>query len=500
RGGGITSVGNPLVTIRSRLVNHGDFELFRMNSDTQRYWRETTLPEFDGDTFRLPSRSLDRVDATDGGEPQGRTIRQQIQVLALTDKMVPAAADVYQVAPNRDMRVNHDTGTLLKLTDLVSGEQFTIVSVAPDLTPDELRAATTDNPPDEIFLGLPGDVPDDVSDIAASVTAGGTTDYDRVLALEHWFHDNFEYSTEVQSGHGNNAIESFLQIRKGYCEQFAATFAVMARTLGIPSRVAVGYTSGRLRPDGWYSVLGRNSHAWPEIWFDGIGWVAFEPTPSRGIPGAEGYTGIPAAQDETVPDAVSPEPGAVTLPPTPTTIFSPPTTIRRSADALGDPDSRTPALPSGTANPSTSEDGGSSLPWLLLVIPLIALVVAAFPAAARWWNRRSARQQGTQQRVNLAWQHACRAAARAGVDGSPAMTSREWAAATAHKLPVAARPMASLAAVVDRVGYSRPESIEPHRANTYGRDCELWSDQVTRIATDTLTSSERMRQYFRDLN
>ena len=226
----------------------------------------------------------------------------------------------------------------------------------------------------------------------------------------------------------------------------------------------------------------------------------FEPTPSRGIPGAEGYTGVPAAQDETVPDAATPEPGAVTLPPTPTTVFSPPTTIRRSADALGDPDSRTPALPSGTANPTTSEDEGSSLPWLLLVIPLIALLVAAFPAAARWWNRRSARQQGTQQRVNLAWQHACRAAARAGVDGTPAMTSREWAAATAHKLPVAARPMASLAAVVDRVGYSRPESIEPHRANTYGRDCELWSDQVTRIATDTLTSSERMRQYFRDLN
>ena len=500
RGGGITSVGNPLVSIRSRLVNHGDFELFRMNSDTERYWRLTTLPEFDGRTFRLPSRDLDRVEDTDDGDPQGRTIRQQIQVLALTDKMVPAAADVYQVAPNRDMRVNHDTGTLLKLTDLVSGEQFTIVSVAPDLTPDELRAATTANPPDEIFLGLPDNVPDDVYDLAAEVTAAATTDYDRVLALEHWFHDNFEYSTEVQSGHGNNAIESFLQIRKGYCEQFAATFAVMARTLDIPSRVAVGYTSGRLRSDGWYSVLGRNSHAWPEIWFDGIGWVAFEPTPSRGIPGAEGYTEIAPAQDETVPDAATAEPGAVTLPPTPTTVFSPPTTIRPRTDRPGDPDARTPALPSGNATPTTPDEGGSSLPWLLLVIPVILLLVVAFPVAARWWNRRSARQQGTQQRVQLAWQHACRAAARAGVDGTSAMTSREWAAATAHKLPVAARPMASLAAVVDRVEYSRPDSIEPHRANTFGRDCELWSDQVTRIATDTLTSSERMRQYFRDLN
>lgn len=106
---------------------------------------------------------------------------------------------------------------------------------------------------------------------------------------------NFEYSTEVQPGHGNNAIENFLQIRKGYCEQFAATFAVMARTLGIPSRVAVGFTPGQLDSDGWYSVFSRNAHAWPEIWFDSIGWIPFEPTPKCGIPGAS-YTGVEADQ------------------------------------------------------------------------------------------------------------------------------------------------------------------------------------------------------------
>jgi hypothetical protein len=111
-----------------------------------------------------------------------------------------------------------------------------------------------------------------------------------------------------------------------------------------------------------------------------------------------------------------------------------------------------------------------------------------------------ARQQGAQQRVATAWERACRSAARAGVDGTPAMTSREWATATAHTLPVAARPMASLAAVVDRVGYSRPESIDDEVAKTYGRDCELWSAQIGRIATDTLSTSDRVQQYFRDLN
>ena len=176
---------------------------------------------------------------------------------------------------------------MLKESDLVPGERFTIVSVTPDFTTADLRAATTDNPPDEISLGLPDDVPDTVSDVAAEVTTGATTDYDRLIALQNWFRNNFEYSAEVQSGHGNDALENFLQIRRGYCEQFVATFAVMARTLGIPSRVAVGYTRGELRSDGWYSVFGRNAHAWPEIWFDGIGWVPFEPTPPRGAPGAE---------------------------------------------------------------------------------------------------------------------------------------------------------------------------------------------------------------------
>jgi hypothetical protein len=78
------------------------------------------------------------------------------------------------------------------------------------------------------------------------------------------------------------------------------------------------------------------------------------------------------------------------------------------------------------------------------------------------------------------------------------MTSREWAAATAHQLPVAARPMASLATVVDHVEYSRPDAIDAESTAVYGRDCELWSEQVSRIATDTLSNRERVSRYFRD--
>ncbi len=494
RGGGITEVLSPLVDIRSRLVNRGNVELFRVNADAEAYWRQTTLPEFDGSTFKLPKRSLTRID-DDLGAGGGREIRQQIQILSLGGPLLPAAADPQRVAPNEDIRLNTDTSTLVKTSPLEPREVFTIISQTPDVTPEVLRAATTSNPPDDIFLGLPGDFPDSVRDLAAEVTAGATTDYDRMLALQDFFR-GFTYSLEVQSGHGSSAIENFLEIRTGYCEQFSATMAAMARSLGVPSRVAVGFTPGVLGDDGWYSVLGKNAHAWPEIWFDGVGWVAFEPTPSRGIPGAENVTGVPAQQDTSPAEA--PGEGGVsagTLPPPPTTVFRPPTT------AAPRPDGQAPAQPTPRpATTTTTSDGDGSIPWTPLVILGLGALVVAAPAIARRLRASRARHRATRERIVAAWERACRDVARAGVDARPSMTSHEWAEATASQLPVASRPMASLAATLDRVEYARPESIDEQQAETLGDDCEAWAVQVGRIATDTLPVTRKAARYFSEWN
>jgi transglutaminase-like putative cysteine protease len=91
-------------------------------------------------------------------------------------------------------------------------------------------------------------------------------------------------------------MEEFLSQRRGYCEQFAGTYAAFARVLGLPSRVAIGFTPGERRDDGRYYVQGKHAHAWPEIYFEGVGWVPFEPTPGRGVAGAEQYTGVAADQ------------------------------------------------------------------------------------------------------------------------------------------------------------------------------------------------------------
>jgi hypothetical protein len=89
----------------------------------------------------------------------------------------------------------------------------------------------------------------------------------------------------------------------------------MARTLGVPARVAVGFTQGEQQDDGSYLVLGRNAHAWPEVWFDDYGWVPFEPTPGRGMPGVESFTGVAPQQDGEPPPTTS----TATAPTGPTT-------------------------------------------------------------------------------------------------------------------------------------------------------------------------------------
>ena len=243
-----------------------------------------------------------------------------------------------------------ETSTLVTVdSELELGDVIDVVSASPRFDPAVLAAATATDAGDPIFLDVPDDLPDVVAATAAQVTAGSTSAYDSALLLQGWFRTEFEYSLEVQSGHGNNAIENFLRDRIGYCEQFAGTYAAMMRTLGIPARVAVGFTSGTQTEPGVYSVLGKNAHAWPEVWFDGVGWVAFEPTPGRGAPGAENYTGLEPQQDTSGADA---SPGDVA------TVDVPATTVPLGAvDQQFDPN-----IPEEFADPTgadqTTDDGG----------------------------------------------------------------------------------------------------------------------------------------------
>jgi hypothetical protein len=180
------------------------------------------------------------------------------------------------------------------------GETYRVTSAVPQLNTALLRSARTASIPSATvshYTALPAAVPSDVVALARRITAGKTTPFDQALALQNYLRDNYHYSLAVQPGHSDSAIENFLfRTRTGYCEQFAGSYAVMARAIGLPTRVAVGFTPGEVDSGGEWHVFGSDAHAWPEVLLGRFGWVAFEPTPGRGNPQSTSYSGVSPAQ------------------------------------------------------------------------------------------------------------------------------------------------------------------------------------------------------------
>jgi transglutaminase-like putative cysteine protease len=503
-GGSVTEVVSPLVDIRSRLTNRSTTELLTVQSDTGSYWRSSALPKFDGVTWGLPERGLSRADGIIGQGAAGSVeIRQEITIAALGGALLPAAADPVAATGEGDLRDdlrwNADTATLVKTGgDLETGDRFSIISASPRYSSATLAAATSFDPGDPIFLELPSDFPESVASTALEVTAGSTSTYQAALTLQNWMRDEFSYSLEIQEGHGNNAIESFLFNRVGYCEQFAGSYAAMLRSIGIPTRVAVGFTQGVDAGSGIYSVLGRNAHAWPEVWFDGIGWVPFEPTPGRGAPGAQEYTGVTPQQDEG--PAGGDEPAEVAVPtdtasPTATTVVDgvgtpTPTTVPAGAVAE--------STPAGTETVVSVTDDGFGVPWRLLGTLTLLGLLLAMPAIIRRVRRSSITSPSS--RLAHLWMRATDALRPMGLSESPDRTPTETAAATASVFPVASRPMQSLAEVVTFVNFSPEGSEHLGDEGAYGittlENCSIWVRQVERAVNDSLNPAERARRYF----
>jgi transglutaminase-like putative cysteine protease len=390
-----TEVVSPLVDIQARLVNRSNTELFTVTTGAQSYWRLTTLPEFDGRQFRAPEREYIDTDSLRSDLPESETVRQQIRIASLGSVWVPAAADVIDVTSTEPLLYDGESGSVIRERgNLFPGLGYSVTSVLPRFSVEQLRGATTDDPPGDVHLALPADFNDDLQALAATATAGATTPYDRALALQNYFRTQFRYNVNVSRGHSIRSIESFINAGEGYCEQFSVAFAALARTLGLPTRVAVGFTPGDRDATGVWHVRGKHAHAWPEVWFDGVGWVPFEPTPGRGVPGAEAYTGIPAQQEggiltgEADPATNT---GGAEQPPVPQTAQPtvPTLPIEGPLSSTG---------PGGALGTSGDETGsaGTSMPWrgILVVLGVLALWTLLMPpiarAAARWSARRLA--------------------------------------------------------------------------------------------------------------
>ncbi|MDZ4351000.1 MAG: DUF3488 and transglutaminase-like domain-containing protein [Arthrobacter sp.] len=300
---------NPMISLGNSLRSPtGDGRItFATNAPTTPYLRSVTVDSFNGDNWAPDDRDSTRRLGTGRMESGFESAATEVRVVTAVD--TGQFTSPYLPAPYAPEAVNGLTGrwswdpaTLsIKGVDANSrNQQYVVLSAAPQLTPDLLAQATgpVEGVPEQ-FIRPPDNVPEIVRTTAQAVTEGSTTAYARAMAIQQYLRSaEFSYSLQspVQGGYDGNGLSvlaDFLNQKSGYCIHFASAMAVMARLEGIPSRIAVGYAPGR--PTGAtvsiggqgalpeYEVDARDAHAWPELYFQGLGWVPFEPTPSRGV-------------------------------------------------------------------------------------------------------------------------------------------------------------------------------------------------------------------------
>jgi transglutaminase-like putative cysteine protease len=273
---------------------------FTIESDSQQYWKVGSYDRYTGDGWVRTGESSQYTGQLDG--PPGDSVRVEQTVTAETPlNSMPAAWKPVTVegAVTRATQVTEQEG-LRAATAIEAGESYTVTSEVARYSNSDLQGAGTDYP-DEIeqrYLDLPDSTPDRVRERTDEVVADADTPYETAVAIERYLESNKEYSINVQRPQGNIADSFLFEMDAGYCTYYATTMVTMLRTQGVPARFVTGYTSGeRVAEDRWV-VRGLDAHAWVEVYFPDVGWVAFDPTPGGDRERAESQRLAEARQND----------------------------------------------------------------------------------------------------------------------------------------------------------------------------------------------------------
>jgi transglutaminase-like putative cysteine protease len=311
---------------------------------------------------------------------------------------------------------NNNTRAITSRDATTIGQRYTVTSLQIEPTREQLRQSGGRYPVSiEPSLLLPNNTPAIINEAATAVTQDTESNYDAAVALQDYLRgSDFRYDTEapVEEGYdggGAEVIGTFLEVKRGYCVHFASAMALMARSVGIPSRVALGYLPGTRTSTvigglNRYDVTSDDLHAWPELYFLGVGWVPFEPTPGRG----------------SVPDYARQESAAT--PGVPTGAAAPETAPRTNEN---------PNL--NGERPDAVGAGEDNLPetlWRIAVVALLVFLLLLVPGILRRQLRRRRRRQVAAGRAGapVAWQELCDTAMDYGAVLSDTQTVRELAA------------------------------------------------------------------------
>ncbi|MET9389146.1 DUF3488 and transglutaminase-like domain-containing protein [Streptomyces sp. NPDC006624] len=392
-GGGTISAVNPLVSLRDNLNAEEDRQVLsvrtKMPDVSDLYLRIVSLDDFDGTTWKPSRRSITAV--PDGTFPPPGGLGPEVK-RAEVDTTI-SAADWYaqdwlpMPYPPSGVRIpgnwRYEPVGMTLVGDHgqnTRGLTYRVSSL--DIQPTAKQLASAGPPPEDVvrdFTELPDSLPAAVARTARQVTSGAANPYDQAVKLQDWFAvtGGFEYDTQVQVGSGSQAIARFLRDKEGFCVHFSFAMASMARSLGIPARVAVGFAPGSPQADGSVSVGLRDAHAWPELYFEGVGWTRFEPTPNRGS--VPRYT-LPDTPDSSAPEAARPSESASSAPSAAPSRSEGCTPEQKRLDGGCASESPQAALP--------TDDGGPKW-YALLAWALAGLAVSALPLAPMLWRLRT---------------------------------------------------------------------------------------------------------------
>jgi transglutaminase-like putative cysteine protease len=314
------------------------------------FWRATTLSDYTGtdwqeslDLGEITQGQIDAVGLPTDAQQEDDWVQQEVTVEALRDIHLVASAQPVRWSPPENTDVQHQDGDIVTLPRaLHQGQRYTVWSYVPRVTPSQLARAGTDYPESierhlqtvqgggEVTpFGTPnrdglmnvffeatygGDALMQANrplyDVAREVTGEAGSPYAATVAIEAWFRrfGGFRYDeTPPQPEGTETALAAFVtRTKRGYCQHYAGAMALMLRYLGIPARVAAGFTSGTYDADEKeWTVTDHNAHAWVEVFFPGYGWMPFDPTPGRGLLNAAYSVSSPSFDTRDAPEALA---------------------------------------------------------------------------------------------------------------------------------------------------------------------------------------------------
>jgi transglutaminase-like putative cysteine protease len=287
-----------LASLQPQIIEQSTAELFAVDAERADYWRLTSLVNFNG-TRWSPLEQQPREELLPGGRlvpthpPRlYESMTQRVTISGLEGELLPTAGqpdsvivtDVVDGRDSDDLSYEFETSTIKIQGGATEELGYAVTSAIARPSFKEMNTSSIGTAAPSYLDPGPIAISPEVVSLIDDWTSRFDTPFKKLVAVQ----DNlrqFTYSIDVEPTASTDKLSEFLlSTRRGYCQQFAAAFALIARHLGFPTRVSIGFLPGEtnLADPTHFNIRGTDAHAWPEVLFEDYGWVRFEPTPGNG--------------------------------------------------------------------------------------------------------------------------------------------------------------------------------------------------------------------------